>query len=537
MSDEQPQRPASDGDHEEWKAYWAAQGMAWRTEPEIEEQRRAYLAERRAVKPAIERGIYPFRDENGSIRLTRADVEWLLATHESGGMRGPVDWDVEKDKEASRRRLGVDLRGADLCGIDLSGLPLASIRGGLRANHRRGTSEQHRDNAGVRFEGAILRGAHLEDARLFGAHLERAVLSDAHLQGAVLSHATLQEASLGFTHLEGTDLDAAHLEGSGLGFARLEGATLCGAHLEGTNLNNAHLEGAGLTRAHLTGAKLYYAHLETAYLNEAQLGGAELGGAHLEGAYLYDTHLEGADLTRAYFDGKTYLTGVTLGGTWTRAHWLPPAASPAVSLCDVHWGGADLTVVRWRHLLRLGDEQKARNKAVDGYRKPRDIRVLEFEDAVRANRQLASALRAQGLNDDADRFAYRAHICQRGVHLLQFQLLQWLFSWLLFIVAGYSYRPLRTLYWYLAGIGVFAFAYFQVTHGALAIGLSPTELHPLAWYEALVLSVSACHGRGFFSLSQNLGDPVAILAAAEAVFGLFIEVSFIATFTQRFFGK
>jgi hypothetical protein len=27
------------------------------------------------------------------------------------------------------------------------------------------------------------------------------------------------------------------------------------------------------------------------------------------------------------------------------------------------------------------------------------------------------------------------------------------------------------------------------------------------------------------------------LAALEAVFGLFIEVSFIATFTQRYFGK
>jgi hypothetical protein len=36
---------------------------------------------------------------------------------------------------------------------------------------------------------------------------------------------------------------------------------------------------------------------------------------------------------------------------------------------------------------------------------------------------------------------------------------------------------------------------------------------------------------------QSPGDPIAILAAIEAVFGLFIEVTFIATFTQRFFGK
>jgi hypothetical protein len=61
-------------------------------------------------------------------------------------------------------------------------------------------------------------------------------------------------------------------------------------------------------------------------------------------------------------------------------------------------------------------------------------------------------------------------------------------------------------------------------------------VQPVNWYEALVLSVSAFHGRGFFQPLQNPGDPVAILAAAEAVIGLLIEISFIATFTQRFFG-
>lgn len=56
-----------------WPDYWKAQGMPWRTEPDIDEERQAYLAARRAVKPNIEKGIYPFRDENGSIKLTRAD--------------------------------------------------------------------------------------------------------------------------------------------------------------------------------------------------------------------------------------------------------------------------------------------------------------------------------------------------------------------------------------------------------------------------------------------------------------------------------
>jgi hypothetical protein len=35
---------------------------------------------------------------------------------------------------------------------------------------------------------------------------------------------------------------------------------------------------------------------------------------------------------------------------------------------------------------------------------------------------------------------------------------------------------------------------------------------------------------------SSLGDSVAILVTAEAVIGLMIEISFIATFTQRLFG-
>jgi len=59
----------------------------------------------------------------------------------------------------------------------------------------------------------------------------------------------------------------------------------------------------------------------------------------------------------------------------------------------------------------------------------------------------------------------------------------------------------------------------------------------LRWDEALVLSVSSFHGRGFFLQNVTLGDAFARLTAVEAVLGLLIEVIFIATFTQRFLGK
>jgi len=117
------QRPPNE-DKKAWKVYWRVQGQTWRTEPEIDTKRQKYLTEQRSVKPDIEGGIYPFKDIEP--KLTRADVEWLLATHENG--QGPIDW----SDESHRRRIGLDLRGAILSKLDLSSLPLSSIQGGFR---------------------------------------------------------------------------------------------------------------------------------------------------------------------------------------------------------------------------------------------------------------------------------------------------------------------------------------------------------------------------------------------------------------------
>ena len=59
-------------------------------------------------------------------------------------------------------------------------------------------------------------------------------------------------------------------------------------------------------------------------------------------------------------------------------------------------------------------------------------------------------------------------------------------------------------------------------------------LSPLA---ALIFSITSFHGRGFFPGGVALDNPLTVVAAAEAIVGLVIEISFIATFTQRFFGR
>ena len=137
-------------------------------------------------------------------------------------------------------------------------------------------------------------------------------------------------------------------------------------------------------------------------------------------------------------------------------------------------------------------------------------------------------VRAQGMAELADRFDYRAQVFRRRVLMRRWRMPQYLGSWLLAALVGYCYKPGRALLWYLALVGGFAVAYFA---------LGPSSATHLTWNEALVVSLTAFHGRGFFATTFQPGDPLAVLVAGEAVIGLLVEISFIATFTQRFFNS
>src|SRR6266704_4932244 len=300
----------------------------WRTEPEIHAERQQFLAERLTTIPDIKQGIYPFKD----IKLTRADIEWLLAKHEDG--RGPVDWSDERQRE----RLGRDLRGADLRQVDLRKLPLTRMRSGLTRNEWNLTTLEQRHIAGV--------------------------------------------------HLQGADLSEAHLEG----------AILQGAHLEGTTLRGTHLEEANLFRAYLKDAYLRGAHLEQ----------ARFRGTRMEGAYLLEAHLQGADLRNTFFDSASNLERIILS----------EEKIGCAMLADVHWGSVNLSVVNWVLVRILGDEDKVRQRERDrqtGTVGEKGKLLEDYHEAVRASRQLANAMRAQGMNEEAVPFAYRAQCLQRQV--------------------------------------------------------------------------------------------------------------------------
>ena len=418
---------------EQWQAYWKAQGQPWRREPEIDLLRQAELARRRAIVPDIDKGIYPFK----GMKLSRADVEWLLATLDG---QGPVDW----NDQSQHQRPGVDLRGADLRHIDLSYLPLSRLCGGLSWTEWLAAKEQH-------------------------------------TMAAML----------------------------------MEGVNLMGAKLEGANLCEAQLVGANLSMARLNEAILPGAQLERADLRWAQMEEADLSWARLGGANLTEAQFKGADLRGIILSDEKHI------GPW---------------LADILWDGVNLSVVDWSQLILLGDECEARQNKREGEAKARATQQNEYQAAVRAYRQLAVALQGQGLNEQASRFAYRSQVLQKRV--LWFQMLQsglklkqrlqalgfWLFSWFLYLLAGYGYKPFHSFLAYLLVISTFT---------ALYLVLDPR----LAWYEAVVVSMTAFHGRGFSPSTFSPGDPLSIASAFEAFVGLIIEVTFIATLTHRFFNR
>src|SRR5438067_361676 len=284
----------------------------WRTEPEIDMARQEELARHLATTPDIKHGVYPFR----GMKLSRADLEWLLAAREDG--QGA---DASSDEQQQHPQ-GLDLRGADLRYADLHALPLARLRGSLTRQEWEDATEEQRAAAAV---------------------------------------------------------------------------LLTGADLKAADLSLAHLEGAYLNEAHLEDTALYKAHLERTFLYRA----------HLEGARLSRTRIKEARLKRAVESGEQHI---------------------GPSIADAQWGNVNLAVVQWSQVDMLGDEYEARQAAHAGKIKSSETRLEEYEAAVRAYRQLAVALRAQGLDEEAARFAYRAQLLQRIVLRQQGKFGQYLFS-------------------------------------------------------------------------------------------------------------
>jgi uncharacterized protein YjbI with pentapeptide repeats len=291
-----------------------------------------------------------------------------------------------------------------------------------------------------------------------------------------------------------------------------QGVDLRGADLSHAFLRFLPLGGTLFLNAQLESADLFYAHLENANLINARMEGANLIQAHLEGANLYN----------AFFDSATRLDNVIFSDE----------KLGAAKFTDVHWGDVNLAVVDWSTVSESGDESTGRHLENRKIAKT-DLRSMDglkgsYKLAARAYRQLSVVLRNQGLTEDAARFAYRAQLTQRKVLWYQHKFGQYLFSLFLDLLAGYGFKAWRSFAAYLIIISMFAIAYYILGHTVGPV------LSPLG---SVVFSITSFHGRGFFPGGIKLDDPLTVLAAIEAFAGLLIEVTFIATLTQRLFGK
>jgi hypothetical protein len=331
------------------------------------------------------------------------------------------------------------------------------------------------------------------------------------LSGADLHDLDLRRIELNGANLRGANLRGANLQRAHLAGADVSGADLRWADLSGATLRRATFAGAAMERAKLTGAALNRVSFADATLRHADLSAADMESVVLAGTDLSEATLGGARLRGARMDAATLLTDLVLDAK--------------TQLGDVVWNGVPLTRIDWGQARVLGDEL-----AIFAAR-GRDARARKARDAARAYRELALAMRDQGLLLQASHYRLREQRLDRLALLMQRRYGAWCFSALLNLVAGYGERPGRTLIAYLVVILSFTGIYYAVAQ-AQGLGADLTLLG------ALTFSVTSFHGRGFFpGTLPALTNPLAALAAMEAICGLFIELVFIATFSRRFLGN
>lgn len=288
--------------------------------------------------------------------------------------------------------------------------------------------------------------------------------------------------------------------------------------LTGVQLLHAALGDVNLVEAQLQDAVLWGANLRGAILHGANLRGAVLLGADLRGAELGTAHLDDADLRWSRMDADTVLDGTHI--------------SHLTLLGDVKWSEASLMLMTWDNAPQIGDEHWASGVCKDGPRPGwKEKQAYEFRDAARAYRQLAVALRGQGMNEFADGYTYRAQVMQREVFRWRKRWGSFAFSWFLCLVSGYGYRLWRIVATYAAIVLTFALIFWM-----LGIHSFHHESGIQALWDSFLVSLSAIHGRTTF---EQLGawSPAAWTAAVESVLGIVIEGVFVAMLIQRFFTR
>jgi uncharacterized protein YjbI with pentapeptide repeats len=568
--------------------------LASEDRPTDDSARRAFLLDRVTITPDPVRGVYPL----GGLKLVRGDILLLLdvlggpldlrgANLDGADLRG---LDLRNMQGGLSQDEWIDIQAAFLRELVDNELPDAEQRQELLAGF-----DAIRRGAAARFVNAILIGARLTGATLDGAILAGAQCDRADLSGASLVRADLRQLQCVFADFRGTRLCGACLDGAEAVGADFTAANLQDVSLRASDLRACDLRGVDLTgqKTRLDAAELAYALLDhSTYLpqrlyddlrgqtapclGDVVWGDADVtrtlwnflpGGGRIpfrtgEETKLVDTV---AEINRA----RGLLSNSRRVARRLKENGARLNALSAVGATDGE--GSDEAAAEKRHAgrERLETERRELQEQAATISKQLDKRQSQMwglpvtvEAAIRANRQLRTVMRDRGLGVDAAAFGFRAQTLQRAAlrretfsrrgeygawfsaqseprrSFLHRALLEapanlagealrrvvlfgaYAFSVALSVLAGYGYKPARAFGCYLFVLGGFAALYAIVFDYKFFPG-------------AVTLSVSAFHGRGF--APSTVGESVQKWAAVEAILGLFVEVSFIATFTKRFF--
>jgi len=371
----------------------------------------------------------------------------------------------------------------------------------IKTKHKARRNPKQAQLRGVRFSArGKFRGMYLQGANLSNAILDSADCFCARLVDASLNDASCQKTNLSRADLTGTIARRVRLDGAQLGETRLVKA----------RLENANFDEAYAQRADFLGALLQHASFKA----NANLKDTILSSANADGTDFSYAQLQGATLRGLVVTGATNLEGCVLD---TRT-----------VMGGVNWNsGVSLIAIDWSNAPTLGDEI-----LIESIRErfPTDrLKLLEaYRTASRAYHGLSAALDTQRMSAARSRYRLREQRLQRVILRLEGNYPGWIFSWLLDIVAGYGERPGKTLFIYLTVISLWA----TLDYG-LALVYGP---HSFCWVDFLAFSIASFHGRGFFPASAAqipIYSPITRLAEVEAALGLFIELTFIASFTRR----
>lgn len=283
------------------------------------------------------------------------------------------------------------------------------------------------------------------------------------------------------------------------------------------------------------------------------------------------------DLRDALLDYRTSLAGLSLSND------TDPSLAGSPKLADIRWNGALVTNIDWSQCWRLGDDPfvqspisvvrawrrlRHRSHKIWSWRGRRDRRIgqIVFADktqrlrarvragrasqldrlteAIRANRQIATLLKEQGLREEAVRFDYRtSQLGRRRPPLMRgwllavpgsgrfrqtTHLIRRSASVLIDLICGYGTRPARILATYLLTILVFALVYDRW-------GSDLQNSFSVHGWNAIWFSLIAFHGRGVVNGGVDTNSGLLAVAAIEAAVGLLVEATFIATLLRSLF--